>query len=225
MPITTVLFDLDETICEHPRSGEDRLNAAFERADIEPFFDTADIRRWLPKINEDNDLEFRRALFRAIAREKQRDLHIASDLVDAYREPDPTRVQFLPGAKQVLETFASDYRLGLVTNGPRETQQLKLDALDITDAFDTTIFSEPGRPVKPDTEPFERALTLLDASPQTSVHVGNSIRSDVAGANAAGLHSVWVPRPASIVDREQTSVIPDETIETLSQLPAVVSES
>ncbi|MFC6960967.1 HAD family hydrolase [Halocatena marina] len=125
----------------------------------------------------------------------------------------------------MLETFASDYRLGLVTNGPRETQQLKLDALDITDAFDTTIFSEPGRPVKPDTEPFERALTLLDASPQTSVHVGNSIRSDVAGANAAGLHSVWVPRPASIVDREQTSVIPDETIETLSQLPAVVSES
>lgn len=222
MAITTVLFDLDETLCTPPRSTEDRLQRAFERSGIEPFFDTTDMRRWIPEINEDSALEFRRALFRAIAREKQRDTSVSSALVAAYEAPDPTSVRFLPGAKQVLETLTSSHQLGLVTNGERKTQQRKLDTLGISNVFDATIFAEPGRPVKPDTEPFERALTSLAASPQQTVHVGNSIGSDVAGANAAGLQSVWIPQQTSLGENDRAGTIPDVTLETLSELPNVL---
>lgn len=226
MAITTVLFDLDDTLCEHPKSTDDRLMRAFERSGIEPFFDATDMRRWIPEINADSALEFRRALFRAIARENERDTSVAATLADVYEIPEPTSVRFRPGAEQVLETLASSYQLGLVTNGGRATQQQKLDTLEITDAFDATVFSEPGRPVKPDTEPFERALTSLDAAPHQTVHVGNSIGSDVAGANAAGLRSVWIPELASIKgERKRSGITPDVTLETLSELPATVRQT
>ncbi|PSQ49548.1 haloacid dehalogenase [Halobacteriales archaeon SW_7_65_23] len=47
-------------------------------------------------------------------------------------------------------------------------------------------------PAKPAIAPFERALDRLDAEPESTIHVGDSLSSDVAGANAAGLRSVWL---------------------------------
>ncbi len=37
-PVSTVLFDLDETLCELRRSSTDRLAAAFDRANVGSFF-------------------------------------------------------------------------------------------------------------------------------------------------------------------------------------------
>lgn len=38
----------------------------------------------------------------------------------------------------------------------------------------------------------QAVLDHLDATPETTVHVGDSLGSDVAGANAAGIRSVWL---------------------------------
>ena len=62
--------------------------------------------------------------------------------------------------------------------------------------------------MKPDTDPFERALSGLGVDPHEAVHVGDSLASDVAGANAAGLTSVWVSW-----EREATDgAVPDVTV-------------
>lgn len=55
-------------------------------------------------------------------------------------------------------------------------------------------YAEPGRAVKPDPEPFDRALSALGVTPTETVHVGDSLRSDVAGARAAGVTPVWFER-------------------------------
>lgn len=228
MAITTVLFDLDGTICEQLQPTDERLAGAFKRAGIEPFFGVKDMRRQMAEIDANSAHEFRQKLFRLLAREKDRAMSVADDLVAAYEEPDPTNVQFRSGAGETLETIAADYRVGLVTNGGQDIQQTKLETLGIADSFEVTVFSEPGRPAKPATEPFEQALSTLDVLAQDAVHVGDSIGSDVAGAHAAGLRSVWIPHATSLGATDETGAMingvepPTETLDGVSQLPSVL---
>jgi putative hydrolase of the HAD superfamily len=213
--ISTVFLDLDDTICEHPRSTADRLADAFDRAGIDPFFDAADFRRWLPKVTAETRLELREKCFGGIADEAGRDPALAREVARGYEDPDPAGVEFLPGAETALDALSAAYDLALVSNGGRETQEAKLAALGIADLFDATTYTEPGGPVKPDPDHFHRTLSALDATPSEAVHVGNSLRADVAGAQAAGIDAVWLARTAATADRA-----PDYTIESMRDLRA-----
>jgi len=215
MSVSSVLLDLDDTICEYPRSTGARFADAFERAGVDPFFDVSDFRRWLPTVTAETALELRETCFGAIADELGRDRADALAVARAYEDPDPEAVAFRPGAEAALDALAADHDLALVTNGGRETQTAKLAALGIADYFAAATFAEPGRPVKPDPEPFDRTLAAMGVSPGEAVHVGNSLRSDVAGAQAAGVEAVWL----SVTD-ESVDVTPDHTIDSMEELRA-----
>ena len=60
--------------------------------------------------------------------------------------------------------------------------------------FDLVITSEDCRAYKPRPEMFERVLSLLGASPDQVLHVGDSPGSDVRGAKAMGIPVLWVNR-------------------------------
>jgi putative hydrolase of the HAD superfamily len=213
--VSTVFLDLDDTICTHPRSVADRLADAFVSAGVEPFFDVADFRRWLPEVTADDPLELRTKCFTAIADELGRDLAGARAVARAYEDPDPEAVEFLPGARSALETLGASHDLALVTNGGRETQTAKLAALGIEHHFDALTFAGSDHSVKPDPEPFHHTLGAMGVSADETVHVGNSLRSDVAGAHAAGVGSVWLEQPDATVD-----LTPDHTIESMHDLHA-----
>ncbi|WP_135826650.1 HAD family hydrolase [Halorussus ruber] len=210
---STVFLDLDDTICEHPRSTEDRLADAFETAGVEPFFEVSDFRRWLAKVTADSTVELREECFAGIADEQDRDPADALAVARAYEDPDPTAVEFLPGAESALEELGARHDLALVTNGDRETQSAKLAALDIADHFAAATFTEPGGPVKPDPDHFHRTLSAMGVAADEAVHVGNSLRADVAGAKAAGVSAVWLARSDENVD-----VTPDHTIDSMWDL-------
>ena len=48
-------------------------------------------------------------------------------------------------------------------------------------------FASSASQTAPTPAPFEAALSALSVRPERAVHVGNSLRSDVAGARAAGV--------------------------------------
>ncbi|MGQ7349942.1 HAD family hydrolase [Quadrisphaera oryzae] len=56
------------------------------------------------------------------------------------------------------------------------------------------VTSEDARAYKPRPEPFEMGLRALGLAPQDVLHVGDSLTSDVAGAAALGIRTVWVDR-------------------------------
>ncbi|WP_115862614.1 HAD family hydrolase [Halorussus litoreus] len=190
--ISTVFLDLDDTICRHPRSTADRLADAFNAAGVNPFFDVTDFRRWLAQVSADTRLELREKCFARIADEQGRDPADALAVARTYEDPDPTSVEFLPGAESALDRLGATHDLALVTNGGRETQTAKLEALDIADHFGALTFAGSDHAVKPDPQPFEYTLSAMGVSADETVHVGNSLRADVAGAHAAGLQSVWL---------------------------------
>ncbi len=215
--IDAVLFDLDDTICEYRRTGDELLADAFTTVGVEPIFSADEYyARYDAFLDGSANIEaLRRQCFRSLAVEAGFDPALGVRVADAYANArDHRNVRYLPGATAALETLAGEYRLGLVTNGSPAMQREKLDALDVESAFDAIVFAGYDAPPKPDPAPFRLALDRLDASADRSVYVGNSLENDVAGARAAGLTSVWVPDTPARTEE----VRPDFELDSLAEL-------
>ncbi|WP_246999032.1 HAD family hydrolase [Halosolutus gelatinilyticus] len=191
-----ICFDLDSTLCEPTQDAETVLERTFDRAGPDRFCTPADLRAAVPALpTAETDREFYENLFTEVAARNGVDPAIAPTLATHYLElQDPTAVRFRPGAEAALEHARDRGRVGLITNGGRETQTKKLRTLGIEDAFDVRVFTEPSAGIfpKPDAAPFEHALSTLGAVPDRAIHVGDSLHADVAGANAVGLDSAWI---------------------------------
>jgi HAD superfamily hydrolase (TIGR01549 family) len=209
-----VLFDLDDTLCRYPRSTDELLADAFDRTGVDPFFTAAEFRAWIPKVTGTSALDLREKCFRGIAAEMGLSEDVAERVAANYPERDPTDVAFLPGAERALETLSERYSLGLVSNGAPHTQRRKLETLGIEGHFEEVAFGTPEIGIKPDPAPFHRVLDGLDIAPGRAVHVGNSLESDVAGANAAGVPAVWLRLDGAPAD----DITPEYVIDGLAEL-------
>jgi 2-haloalkanoic acid dehalogenase type II len=82
------------------------------------------------------------------------------------------------------------------------------------------VTSEDARSYKPDTAIFELALQQTGWNPDRVLHVGDSLHSDVGGAQAAGLRSVWLNRVHRIHDVGEAT--PDYEFTDLRGLAALL---
>jgi HAD superfamily hydrolase (TIGR01509 family) len=87
-------------------------------------------------------------------------------------------------------------KLGLVSNAfdPPELLHRDLAMLGVADRLDAAVFSSEVGRRKPDPLIFEVALQRLGADPGRSLFVGDTLATDVAGAEALGMHTclaVW----------------------------------
>ncbi|RBI61765.1 HAD family hydrolase [halophilic archaeon] len=217
MSVDTVLFDLDDTLCEYEQDSREVLAESFDRCGVEPFFELSDYHARYDEFLTDGETiaELRANCFAAIAEESGHGAETGRAVADAFADVrDHSRVRFCPGASETLEALARDHAVGVVTNGGPEMQRTKMAALGIDDRVEAVVFAGHDAPAKPEPEPFERALAELGSTPDRAVHVGNSLDSDVAGAHAAGLRSVWVPADPSVVPEPE----PHFAFETLRPL-------
>ncbi len=112
--------------------------------------------------------------------------------------------------------------LALVTNGAPDTQRAKLSMLKVEGWFAAVVISGELGIAKPDPAIFELALDSLEVAKGAVWHVGDSLTADVAGANAAGLTSVWLNRTA--VPRANADPEPDIEIRSLSELVPLLAK-
>ncbi len=108
--------------------------------------------------------------------------------------------------------------LALITNGSSDTQRDKLRVLEIEQFFDAVVISGEVGVAKPDAAAFQLALAELAIEPGDVWHIGDSLGKDVAGANAAGLRSVWLNRSGLM--RADGDPKPDLEVRSLSELVA-----
>lgn len=194
-PVEALLFDLDDTICEYCRPGSEILVLAFDDVGVDPLFTAEDYYDIFDDYVEDSEdvVEIRERCFAALAEERDYDPSVGRAVAAAYEaERDQTNVQWLPGAREALDTLGERYAVAAVTNGDPDMQSRKLAGLGIEDHFETIVYAGYETAAKPDPEPFERALDALCVGPERAVKIGNSLSCDVTGAHNTGVRSVWL---------------------------------
>ena len=120
----------------------------------------------------------------------------------------------------VLDALAAaGIPLGIVTNGSSSAQRAKIALLGPERFAVVGVTGEHGV-AKPDPRIFRIVLDKFGHPAEQVVHVGDNLRADVGGAQAAGIAAVWLNRGAEI--RPADAPTPDAEITTLAQLPVVL---
>ncbi|WP_121744701.1 HAD family hydrolase [Natronorubrum halophilum] len=197
--VEAISFDLDNTLVRYERSPGDVLQATFDKHGFEPIFS---VEQYYARYDEfaetcDSMNELRSECFASLASENGYESQLGRDIAKAFsNERDQSNVELLPAADRILETLSREYRLAIVTNGAQDAQQQKISAVNLERWIDTVVIAGHDTPPKPSPESFRRVTRSLNAAPATTVHVGDSLETDIAGATAAGLDSVWISEDA-----------------------------
>lgn len=115
------------------------------------------------------------------------------------------------------------YRMGLISNAgdDQDVQQL-IRRFEISSYFDFILTSAQCSYRKPHPRIFELAIANWYFVPSETVMVGDNLDADIRGAKNAGLYAVWISRRAGQSSEDQPRVEPDATIQSLSELPALL---
>jgi putative hydrolase of the HAD superfamily len=114
--------------------------------------------------------------------------HVVREILAAGREMLAHPVETLPGVDQVIADLSENYRLVLITKGDLLDQERKLAASGLGDRFSAVeIVSEKDRAT------YERVFSRHGTGATEAVMVGNSMKSDVLPAIAAGAYGVHIP--------------------------------
>jgi putative hydrolase of the HAD superfamily len=127
-------------------------------------------------------------------------------------------------AKNVLEELSPDYGLGIISDTgitPGRVLRLILEDAHVLDFFKCTIFSDETGYNKPHNVMFETALNSLGGKPSEAVHIGDLLKTDVAGAKSIGMKTVWL-NTGGPVDKGQYT--PDFEISRLPDLLDVLED-
>ena len=219
----TLIFDADDTLWEN--------NAVYARV-AEEFFDwlahsdTAHARAVHLEVERMNVAAhgygtrvFLRSLRDCAERVRERPLSAAEQAeIDALAAALAWKeLDLVPGVEEVLADLGSRHDLRLLTKGRPEEQNLKIEMSGLAHHFTTTH-------VVPEKDPatYRALVAELGLEPSATWMIGNSPRSDVLAARAAGLGAVYVPHPSTWVHEEAEIDDPEvRTVASLRELPAL----
>ncbi len=113
-----------------------------------------------------------------------------------------------------LDALGPDFFLGLLSNGNGYPERCGLP-----DRFRFVVFSQDVGVEKPDARMFLEACDQAGCGPSELMHIGDSLESDVAGANGVGSVSVWLNRDAK---QNLSGIVPNYEIRSLMELEGIV---
>lgn len=98
----------------------------------------------------------------------------------------------------LAELRQRELRIGLISNFDARLYDV-LQAWELRSYFDSIHISTEVGAAKPDAGIFATALRDNDLEARDALHVGDSFREDVQGAQAAGLRAIWLNRQRDAV--------------------------
>ena len=129
-------------------------------------------------------------------------------------------------AVDVLKSVhAMGLRIGMISNTgmtPGSTFRTYLANTGMLGYFDTLTFSDEVKMAKPAKEIFLLTLRAMNSAPEQTVHIGDSVRNDVAGAKLCGLRTVWITGFSEREDPDDPMTEPDETVDGLAEVVTAI---
>lgn len=143
------------------------------------------------------------------------------EIEDASLLADP---RLLPGVPDTVPALVeAGYRLGLISDTSLTPGRILRDYLEndgLLDLFSVLTFSDETGYPKPDRRMFETTLAGLGAEPAQAAHVGDTPRTDIAGAKAVGMVAI---RCAGVMDHPEPPEA-DFVIHDHRELPGILEQ-
>lgn len=224
-PYEWILFDADETLFEFDALRG--LKLMFSRFDID--FSDADFSEY-QLVNKPLWVQYQNGEITATQLQYQRFQSWAERLDETPKTLNSAFLSAmadicapLQGAANLLNTLRGKMKLGIITNGFTELQQVRLDRTGFRDHFDVLIISEQVGVAKPHPDIFEYALSAMGhPSREKVLMVGDNPDSDILGGLNAGLHTCWVNADNK---PEPTDIKPHYQVSSLSELESLLVQS
>ncbi|WP_419801820.1 YjjG family noncanonical pyrimidine nucleotidase [Mucilaginibacter sp.] len=204
MPYQHIFFDLDHTIWDFDKNAEETLHELFLQhklsglglASPNVFIETYtrnNHRLWaeyhLGKISKE---ALREARFKHTFLELGLDeAVIPTGFEEDYVQLSPQKLNLFPEAHEVLKYLSGKYSLYVISNGFKESTEMKIRLCNLGQYFKHIFISEVIGVNKPDPKIFEHALQTAGAQKHQSLMIGDSLEADVYGALDFGIDAIY----------------------------------
>ncbi len=204
--VTTVLFDLDDTLFDHAATARAALAAtAADRPTLQAVPLAELYQRYSDLLEEMHPrvmsgqlsyLAARELRFQQLLAPYERGASAADSgaLAELHYGHYQRLRQPVAGALALLQRLKPAHKIGIVTNNRTQEQREKLRFLGMESLVDALITSEDVGVLKPDPAIYQVALRRLQASPAQTVMVGDNWQADVVGALVVGIRPLWLNR-------------------------------
>jgi putative hydrolase of the HAD superfamily len=237
-----VLFDLGSTLQEYRHEDWSATTAEINRAVYDYIHEQGHSHR-LPPLDEFLEILNRRVFDRWQRAQTELKGESMLELLDALLDEhgveelraneclpnwfqkvsDITYVE--PDTIPTLERLkASGLKLGIVSNTawPAAAHDPDLQKFGLLHLFDCRIYSCDVGWEKPAPPIFHAALDCLGTRPEETAFVGDFRRYDIAGAHSVGMKGILKRVEGRPEEMDDPSVVPDATIQRVSDLPDVL---
>lgn len=126
------------------------------------------------------------------------DERFTDEVAQLFRILTIRRLEPFADALPALRALRGRYTLAIVSDAQRLFLEPELREAGLDSFFAHTVVSADFGYRKPDRRLFEQALRLCGCAPDEALMIGDNLRRDVGGAQAAGIPAIWLRRPAAI---------------------------
>ena len=244
--IRAIFWDLDNTLLDFDVAEWEALCADFKEHGLGQFTEemldkymVINRRRW--QALERGEMEKQEVLegrFREFFGLMGFDTSIAADFNDRYQELLGETICFRDDSYELVRSLKGKYLQCMASNGTKKAQTGKLKNSGFDKLFDLSFISEEIGAEKPAIEFFDVAFEKVNKwlleneknirgeylgpiKPEEIIMIGDSLTSDMRGANNAGLISCWY-NPKQIVNDYGVSI--DHEIRNLSEIRRILEK-
>ena len=226
--IQTIFFDLDDTLLDFRKAEAESLKRTLPVFGIDPTpavlerYHEINAAQW--RLLEEGKLTREQVLLRRyelLFEELGLD-GAPAEVCRLYEQNLASGHWVIPGAEELLETLSPQYDLYLATNGTAVVQHSRLKRTGLNRYFKGIFISEEMGADKPSPEYFRRCFEAIPGfDPAAAIIVGDSLTSDIRGGKNAGIRTCWFNPKGK---EPHPDIRPDESIKSLSELPALLKK-
>lgn len=199
-----LFFDLDHTIWDFDKNAEETLHELYHSYNLRDL-GLHSPERFIEIYTQNNHQLWADYHTGKISKQKLRetrfsktftDMGLSADHIPHQFENDyvnicPTKTNLFPLAHETLGYLRNKYTLHLISNGFKESTEMKVSNTGLDVYFTNVIISEVVGFNKPDRAIFDYALNIADAGVSESIMIGDSIEADIRGAQDYGMKAIY----------------------------------